>query len=52
MKLLKNFNIGKVFLPKIESETKGYTELLNYVVKNCKYEILGDEIMSKLNFIE
>lgn len=43
MKLLKTFEIGTVYLPKIESDSNGYTEILNYVQTNYKYVVLGEE---------
>ena len=47
MKLFKNFEIGKVFIPKIESYSQGYQKILNYVEKNCDFEVLGDEFLIK-----
>ncbi len=52
MKLFKNFRIGKVFMPKIESDSKGYQEILNYVKKNLNYQILGEEFVIKTEIYE
>ena len=43
LKLLKNFDIGTVFMPKVGSSSAGYQEILTYVKTNCNYRILGDE---------
>ena len=45
MKLLKNFKIGTVFMPKLESNSQGYQEILEYVENNCKFEVLGEEFV-------
>lgn len=42
MKLLKNFKINTVFMPKITSNSQTFTEIYNYVIKNCKYRVLGE----------
>ncbi len=42
IKLLQNFKIGTVFLPKVESNSQGYTKILNYVKNNCNYKILSE----------
>ena len=43
LKLLKTFNVGKVFVPKVYSSTNTYVELLDYIEDNCNYDYLGDE---------
>ena len=43
MKLLKNFQIGTIYMPKLPSNSNGYAEILNYVDKYQKYETLGLE---------
>jgi len=43
MKLLKNFEVGTIFMPKIESNSEGYQEILSFVENRCKYQICGDE---------
>lgn len=42
LKLLKNFKIGTVFMPKIMSNSATFHEILNYVNKNCNYITLGE----------
>lgn len=43
MKLLKNFEIKTIFMPKIMSNSQTFSEIYNYVTKNCDYKTLGDE---------
>lgn len=43
MKLLQNFTVGTIFMPKVASDSNGYAEILNCVDANCNYTILGDE---------
>lgn len=38
--LLKEFDVGKVYLPKVDSDTKTYIDLENYVKENESYEIV------------
>ena len=47
MKLLKNFSIGTIYMPKIASDSNGYAEILNYVENKCKYVTLGEEFSIK-----
>ena len=49
MKLLENFQIGTIFMPKIESDSRGYQEILNFVENNCQFEVLGDEFLIETN---
>ena len=43
LKLLKNFEVGTIFMPKVQSDSNGYTEILNFVDVNCNYTILGED---------
>ena len=52
MKLLSNFKIGTIFLPKISSNSQGYQEILSYVQNNCNYEILGEEFVIEHSLYE
>ncbi len=45
LKLFKNFSVGKVFMPQIESNSQGYQEILKYVENNLDYQVLGDEFV-------
>ena len=47
MKLLKNFKIGTIFIPKMPSSSQGYQEILNYVATNLNHETLGEEFIIK-----
>ena len=42
MKLLKNFEINMVFMPKIISNSATFQEIYDYVTKNCDYQVLGE----------
>ncbi len=42
MKLLKNFEIDMVFMPKIMSNSQTFEEIYTYVIKNCNYQVLGE----------
>lgn len=42
LRLLKNFKINKIFMPKIESNSKHYQEILKIVENNYNYEILNE----------
>ena len=43
MKLLKNFKVGTIYMPKIKSASDSYIEILNYVENYCNFVILGEE---------
>ena len=43
MKILKNFDINLVFMPKTMSDSQTFKEIFNFVDKNCNYKMLGDE---------
>jgi competence protein ComEC len=43
LNLLNKFEVGTVFVPKVSSSSVGYENLINYIVENCNYELLGDE---------
>lgn len=45
IKLLKEFEVGTVFLPKLESDSQGYAEIKEYIESNCSYQFLGDEFV-------
>ncbi len=47
MKLLKNFEIGTVYLPKIASNSIGYAEILSFVENNFDFITLGEEFIIK-----
>ena len=49
MKLLKHFKVDTIYMPKIASDSDGYTEILNYVENNCKFVTLGAEFSIKTN---
>lgn len=49
MKLLKNFKVGTVYMPKLSSDSNGYAEILKYVDVNCNYKTLGEEFCIKSN---
>ena len=42
MKLLKNFQINMVFMPKIMSNSATFQEIYDYVTRNCNYQVLGE----------
>ena len=44
MRVLKNFNVDNVYLPKLDSTSNYYKELKNYVTENFLFEFLSDEI--------
>ena len=43
LRLLKNFNVKTVFMPKVNSNTDGYEEVLTYVEANCEYRMAYDD---------
>ena len=43
LKLLKNFEVGTIFMPKIQSDSNSYAEIINFVAANCNYNISGDD---------
>lgn len=43
MKILKNFDINIVFMPKIMSNSQTFEEIYSFIDKNCKYITLGEE---------
>ena len=45
MKILKNFEIGTVYLPKMASNSIGYDEILNFVENNYNFITLGSEFV-------
>lgn len=45
LKLLKNFDVGTIFMPKVASASAGYDKIYDYVVDNCNYQVLGDEFI-------
>lgn len=49
IRLLKNFKVGTIFLPPVESTTNGYTAILQYVNKNSKTITMGEELEIKAN---
>ncbi len=42
LRLLKNFKINKIYMPKIESDSKHYQEILKIVEDKYNYEILNE----------
>ena len=52
LKLLKTFEIGLIYLPKIASASQGYQEILSFVENNCEYQILGEEFCLQQNNYE
>ncbi len=57
MKLLKNFKIGELFMPKLPSDSNGYAEILNYIDGRIDYQTLGKEFVIEtedycINFLE
>ena len=51
MKLLKNFKIGTVYMPKIASNSQGYTEINNFIESNNVYVTQGEEcVIKKSNY--
>lgn len=49
MKLLKNFKINLVYMPKIKSNSDTFKEINDYVTENCNYQLLGDGFEIKTN---
>ena len=47
MKLLKNFQIGTIYMPKLPSNSNGYAEILNYLESHQDYKTLGNEFEIK-----
>jgi len=52
LKLMKNFKINTVFMPKIISNSQTFEKIQTYVTKNCNYEELGDEFVIANNDYE
>lgn len=45
IKLLQSFSVNTIFMPKIDSDSQGYNEILEIVSKNCNYKIVHDEYL-------
>lgn len=43
LKLLKNFEVGTIFMPKVASDSNSYAEIINYVDVNCNYTFSGED---------
>ena len=43
LRLLKNFNVKTVFVPKVNSNTDSYEEVLTYIEANCEYRMAYDD---------
>lgn len=43
MKLLKCFDVKMIFMPRVESNSNSYQELLMYIQQNCKYKMVIDD---------
>lgn len=44
MRVLKNFDVENIYLPKLDSDTDYYTELKSYVEDNCDFEYISSKI--------
>ena len=44
LRLLNNFEVGAVYLPYLDSDTDAYVELKNYVLQNCNYAFITNEL--------
>lgn len=49
IKLLKNFNVETIFMPKISSNAENYQEILTFVENNCDFKITGEEFFIEQN---
>ncbi|MBE5741610.1 MAG: MBL fold metallo-hydrolase [Clostridiales bacterium] len=49
LRLLQNFKINRLFIPKISSNKPSYQEILNFIDKNYEYEYIEEEIVLKNN---
>ena len=49
MKLLKNFQIGTIYMPNLSSNTESYQEILTFVQNNCNYRTTGEEFVINQN---
>lgn len=45
LKLIKTFEIGTIFMPKVTATTAVFTQLKEYVDNNCNFQILGTEMI-------
>lgn len=52
MKLLKNFDVDMVFIPKVISNSATFKEIYDYVTTNCDYQVLGDGFVVSNNSYE
>ena len=44
MKLLNEFDVEKIYMPIVDSETATYTELKEYIQNNCNSEVVSREL--------
>ncbi len=47
MKLIKNFEIGTIYIPKVDTDSQGYKEISQNLPKNSKIIKLGEEFIIK-----